>query len=319
MSRCIVPVTILAMVLVAPLSAGQKEREKPAAKPPAHVVLHDELLQEQQTLQRLQTEWLLQLLKTKQRLDKAGTEAAKQESAICAKLLESARELPGLYEAAIARLENSSLTNVAATEKTLKATKRLSDELHRACAALQKAPKGTFATERSADEKFFQLWTALGEASGRNRAAELLDTIEKRRDPKALGQMREFFKSQEKVCEQLFALYADAQDGAKAARLKKLLAKDGLFDQIDASLAVVEPPPVGPPGESPAPGRSDALLQLRKELKELQGSYSSLPDAASRIIVVVGLRQLADRQQRLHDRLQKQRDEVVTRLLEGIE
>jgi hypothetical protein len=279
------------------------------------------LLQEQQTLQRLQTEWLLQLLKTKQRLDKTGTDTAKQEAAVCAKLLESARELPSLYETATMRLKDASLTNLPATEHTLKATKRLAEELRRASSVLQQAPANAFKVERAADEASSQFWIAVWEASARNPAVELLDAIERTRDPKAVRDLREFVKRQAKVCEQLAEFYSASQDKAKAAHFKKLLAKGGLLDRIETSLALIEvpppvPPPVPPAPEPPASAQTDAIAQLRKDL---QAGFGAADNTADRLIVVVGLRQLADRQQRLHERLQKQRDEVLSQLLGEIE
>ena len=84
---------LLALVAVAtvlpPLAAQKKEPQ--AERPSPLIVLREELLQEQQTLYGLETEWLLHLVKLKQRLEKVGTDMARQEAAVCAMLLGGAR------------------------------------------------------------------------------------------------------------------------------------------------------------------------------------------------------------------------------------
>src|SRR6516165_6564304 len=85
---------LLALVAVAtvlpPLAAQKKEPQ--AERPSPLIVLREELLQEQQTLYGLETEWLLHLVKLKQRLEKVGTDMARQEAAVCAMLLGGARD-----------------------------------------------------------------------------------------------------------------------------------------------------------------------------------------------------------------------------------
>jgi hypothetical protein len=300
----------LVLAVAVPLAKAEESQDKKPVKP-AHVVLHNELLAEQQTLQRLQTEWLLQLAKTKQSLDKKGTALAGRESEVCAKLLDSARELPALYETVTARLDGGSLANLPTIEKTLKASTKLTGELHRVCEVLKSAPPEAFRTERALSDEETALalsvveaanWAETMHSNGTADAAPLRAILEDRlKRFKALDSSR--------------ATKPVARSSVQglAASLDKMLADGGLLGPA--------PPPPDRPGDTlPTKGSPiDRSGADHNFVRNLQSAFESLRDSNSRLIAVAGLRQLADRQQRLHDRLQKQRDEVVSRLLEGIE
>jgi hypothetical protein len=321
MARSLVLVVPLSLLLLPALAAGQKQKEKEPDKPPAHVILQAELLQEEQALYRLQTEWLLHLLKYKQQLERDGTAPAKQEAVTCAKLLDAARDLPELYDDAVLRLKQPSLASLPVIKDALKATRGLSDGLGRVQEAMQKAPPESFAAERALGPKEVVLGFALFEAGDEiNRTGRCLNGIETSADPMAAHASAvtclRAVQSGKKTCAAALTAYGKrSQDRAFEGllqELKELVEEKGPFARAEVALADLTAMPQGV---------FNIKLgdQARSELGELKSGLARLHDATVRLVIVGGPSELAQRQRRLHDRLKKHHDQFFDQLLETVE
>jgi hypothetical protein len=281
-----------------------------------------DLLQQQQGLHRLQTEWLLQLVKTKQGLEKQTGVSAKLEAAACARLLDGARDLPELYDAAVVRLKQPAFTSLPVLKDAMKATGQLSAALTQALMLLQKTPPEAFASERALEPKDAALGLNLLEAADEiGVAINLLDRIEENRDPMPVKSAQQIVrKSKEtcqaalKACQKLKEAKQPLVDVEKIVTpLSGLLDDKGPFARSEDALRSLEtaysPKAVDPANPNLA----------RAELRELQTGFKPLRTETARLVVVGGLPELALRQEVLHTRLKKHHDDVVFKLLDGLD
>jgi hypothetical protein len=320
---------LLALVAVAtvlpPLAAQKKEPQ--AERPSPLIVLREELLQEQQTLYGLETEWLLHLVKLKQRLEKVGTDMARQEAAVCAMLLGGARDLPPLYDNAVVRLKQVALGNLESTREAAKATGALSDELHRFSQELKKARPLPFKAEREVElpEARFG-FVLLDVCHNLDRAALALGDSESTATILERHQAaRKFLQRAKASCQATPVVFrrGDADEGppgkrstsfgAKlAASLDGLLAEKGQFARAEAAVSALQT-------QDPAGKETDALVAAaRKELRELRSALER-EETVARLVVIGGLLDLTSRQKQLHGRLKQHHDETVGKLLEGLD
>jgi hypothetical protein len=310
----------LGLALCLPVSAGVKgkEKEKEPEKPPPHVILRDEMLRDQQALQRLHSEWLLQVVKLKQQLGRQEGAAAKQDADGCAKLVSATLELPALYDEAIIRIKQSSLVALPSVKEVLKATKDVADALKKANAVLQKAPPEFFPEERALSAEQTIMIVALLDTEDLAGAMRRFDAMEKGGDPAVISAAREVVQKKRQTCQAMLDTLQSADSSKESkvppalakkisAPLKELLSDKGAF--VSAESALVTTDKLDP----------DAPARARKELGALQTAFDPLRTACSRIVVVVRLRELENRQQGLHDRLKKHHDAMLGKLLEGID
>jgi hypothetical protein len=305
MSRWLFLVVSLACVAATPLAAAQKDKEL-EPPPPAHELLRQELLQEQQTLYRLQTEWLLQIVKLKQRLNKDG--APKQEAALCNQLLSRVRELPALYDSAVIRFKEPPYSNLMLVRETLKATGALTTELQRAQQMVLKGPADSFAAERALPAKEAAIGLALLEAGDEvGLAVGVLGDIGLRVDrPQARQSAIKLLQKSKTTCQSaLVVVKSWPKSDTAAVPLADLCKEGGPFATAEAALANID---------------TDQLTdQAKTKLRDLRAGFRPLHEAMARVVVIGGLADLTQRQQRLHERLQKYHDETVQKLLDGLQ